>query len=62
MTEDFFPKIGQAADTTDAFEDDERAVQEIESLCMECHENVCLPLLLSFNALLSGIRGLPSCY
>lgn len=49
---DLFPEIGKVADDTDrqqerkesvevAGDDDERAVQEIESLCMKCHEQVC---------------------
>ena len=50
-----FPKIGEVAEKTealtaqdgvstevrDAGADDERPVQEIESLCMNCEQNVC---------------------
>ena len=54
---EFFQSIGQQADkvapTTngtatddDAADDDQKVVEEIESLCMNCHENVCLPLAL----------------
>ena len=47
--EEFFPKIGRIADKTDALEDREqteeddtesRPVEEIESLCMNCQEQV----------------------
>jgi hypothetical protein len=49
---DFFPKIGQVAERTDALEgrdlseqtkeedDDDRPVEEVESLCMSCGEQV----------------------
>lgn len=49
---DFFPKIGQVAERTDALEDkdfsgqtkeeddEDRPVEEIESLCMSCGEQV----------------------
>jgi hypothetical protein len=45
---DFFPKIGsvvEGGDPQDGIEraEDERLVQEIESLCMVCHEQVHLP-------------------
>lgn len=50
-----FPKIGEIAEKTEALDsqddrgseerdagaDDERPVQEIESLCMNCEQNVC---------------------
>ena len=47
----FFPKIGEVAENTDALEekdtseqtmedDEDRAVEEIESLCMSCGEQV----------------------
>jgi hypothetical protein len=44
--EDFFKKIGDAVETVDktkdAGDDDEpQVVDRIESLCMNCHENVC---------------------
>ena len=49
--DNFFPKIGQVAEKTDALEDkdfpeqsneedEDRAVEEIESLCMSCGEQV----------------------
>jgi len=45
--ENLFPTLGEVADRTDAQEDgetlgagEERQFQEIESLCMRCHENV----------------------
>jgi zinc finger protein len=44
---DFFEAIGQKVDTTD---DDHKLVEEIESLCMNCHENV---RLLPVTSLLS---------
>jgi len=49
---DFFPKIGQVAENTDALDggdfsertkedrDEDRAVEEVESLCMSCGEQV----------------------
>lgn len=43
-----FPKIGEVADQTDLAptqentEDEERTVQEIESLCMQCEQQVRL--------------------
>lgn len=39
---DLFQPVGAAAETVDnaANQDDERVVDEIESLCMNCHENV----------------------
>lgn len=51
---DFFESIGQKAGhlapTTNGTngvapkgDDDEKVVEEIESLCMNCHENVCMP-------------------
>ena len=51
---DFFESIGQQAehveqvDATAQQDGDEnsRVVEEIESLCMNCHENVCLPQVL----------------
>jgi len=56
-TEDFFPTIGKVADETDKAEepktdgvtgeDDERAVQEIESLCMKCRQQGVTRLLLT---------------
>jgi hypothetical protein len=39
---DFFKSIGSAAAGVDA-EDDDQPMQAIESLCMDCHENVLLP-------------------
>ncbi|PSR73812.1 hypothetical protein PHLCEN_2v10382 [Hermanssonia centrifuga] len=56
-TTDLFPAIGQVAHDTSnnpesadtqsgqADDDDERAVQEIESLCMKCYEQVLYPVL-----------------
>ena len=40
--EELFPKIGSVADTTDASAGDEKekAVQEVESLCMNCEQQV----------------------
>jgi zinc finger protein len=49
--DNFFPKIGQVAEKTDALEDkdfpeqtmeedEDRPVEEIESLCMSCGEQV----------------------
>ncbi|KZV64409.1 zf-ZPR1-domain-containing protein [Peniophora sp. CONT] len=47
--EDFFPNIGSIADTTDATtgDEEERTVQEIESLCMNCEEQGMTRLLLT---------------
>lgn len=47
----FFESIGQKASQLDGAdqtanqtgEDDDRVVEQIESLCMNCHENVRLP-------------------
>lgn len=51
---EFFPAIGQLADKTDLLQereyqlpsqddqDEDRPVEEIESLCMTCHEQVCI--------------------
>jgi zinc finger protein len=56
-----FPSIGKVADQADQIEEnsaasasindgDEKVVTEIESLCMECHENVsaCATFMQSF--------------
>lgn len=51
------PAINGAESTPDKAEDDEpRVVDEIESLCMNCHENVCL-LLNDFSSLLTDLKG-----
>lgn len=47
---DYFKSIGHQVDqvapsTTD--DDDVKPVEEIESLCMNCHENVCTLLQVS---------------
>lgn len=34
------PASNETSDAAPAAEDDERIVEEIESLCMNCHENV----------------------
>ncbi|KAH6676140.1 zinc finger protein zpr1 [Plectosphaerella plurivora] len=41
---EFFEAIGQKVDTTD---DDHKLVEEIESLCMNCHENGVTRMLLT---------------
>lgn len=38
---DFFQAIGDKV----AGDDDQKVVEEIESLCMNCGKNVCLPSL-----------------
>ncbi|VDB95476.1 unnamed protein product [Peniophora sp. CBMAI 1063] len=47
--EELFPKIGSVADTTDASagDEEEKTVQEIESLCMNCEEQGVTRLLLT---------------
>ncbi|WVW83923.1 hypothetical protein I302_105945 [Kwoniella bestiolae CBS 10118] len=50
--ENFFPTLGDVADRTDALkgedgEDEDKQMQEIESLCMRCHENGTTRLLLT---------------
>ncbi|WWC70185.1 uncharacterized protein I206_104134 [Kwoniella pini CBS 10737] len=50
--QNFFPTLGDVADRTDALkgedgETDEREMQEIESLCMRCHDNGTTRLLLT---------------
>lgn len=40
-TESQFQKLGEVVEN-----DDDNGVVEIESLCMNCHENVCLISLL----------------
>lgn len=47
--QDFFPTIGNAVGKED--EDDFAPVDQIESLCMECHEQV------STGSCSSGARG-----
>lgn len=56
---EFFPTIGELADQAHKNEEtaegdagneeqEEKVVQEIESLCMKCHEQVCIPRLIRF--------------
>ncbi|KIY66478.1 zf-ZPR1-domain-containing protein [Cylindrobasidium torrendii FP15055 ss-10] len=48
VKEDLFPTIGASAERTGAGEDDEGSVvQQIDSLCMECHEQGVTRLLLT---------------
>lgn len=42
LFEDMGRKVAEASAQQD--DDDSRVVDEIESLCMNCHENVCRPL------------------
>ncbi|KAF3193777.1 nucleolar zinc-finger protein [Orbilia oligospora] len=43
---DLFQSVGAAAEATDANKDEDRVVDQIESLCMNCHENGTTRLLL----------------
>ncbi|RVD84881.1 uncharacterized protein DFL_003218 [Arthrobotrys flagrans] len=43
---DLFQSVGAAAEATDASNDEDRVVDQIESLCMNCHENGTTKLLL----------------
>lgn len=55
---EFFGAIGQKVESTD----DEQLVDEIESLCMNCGQNVCLvpaPVLLDSANICS--RDSPAC-
>lgn len=60
MAESFFPSIGSVAAKADDLPelpasetkrtdpaDDERLIQEIESLCMKCEEQVCYHLFMT---------------
>jgi len=44
---ELFPKLGDVANQTAAAEDDSTPMQEVESLCMRCHENGTTRLLLT---------------
>ena len=64
----FFPKIGKVADETAkhpgaevaqaAADDDERQVQEIESLCMKCYQQVRRSQLTCFYSSSSDVEGM----
>ena len=45
LAKDLFEDMGRKVADASAQqeEDDSRVVDEIESLCMNCHENVCRP-------------------
>ncbi|KAK6345873.1 nucleolar zinc-finger protein [Orbilia blumenaviensis] len=43
---DLFQSVGAAAEATDNNDDEDRVVDQIESLCMNCHENGTTKLLL----------------
>lgn len=58
--DDFFDSIGSKAEQVDSSkvtdatkaapveeEEEQKVVDEIESLCMNCHANVCIPLIFS---------------
>jgi hypothetical protein len=49
--DNIFPKIGEIVESADKIqvtdEQDERFVQEIESLCMKCEEQVRVPSVFS---------------
>lgn len=61
LAQDLFEDMGRKVAEASAQEgdDDTRVVDEIESLCMNCHENVCIFLIL--RSVANRIRVLHAC-
>ncbi|KAF8315358.1 hypothetical protein DL93DRAFT_2079095 [Clavulina sp. PMI_390] len=80
MSHEFFPSIGDAVEQTDRLPDEntagdqtqvseeDRPLQEVESLCMSCGEQVkifssfCYDLLTSTFWIMIELRELPGCF